>query len=535
MRYVDQHLDYGYGQFEKAIVCRSLDQMNRILQTEQILSQHFKGLSDANLSPLELAIGWPSGLQKLLEAGFSPDGALQLSMHMEDLTSTRILLAADNFPGDNVSGWPDVLYVVRSAPQEIQQVVAQALRQRRQALAKLAIEELVEDELLGLGLSNEKTLDVAALNVYQRLKEKSVEVPPNLNPTSVCYQWKGHCSVYPSLFRSDGTSPEVLDNFFENGFESVDTSDEEGRTPLLLACREYASWVRKESIVHSIDWLLDKRACPNFPGASWFPNILFYIAIAYGRSIRSDLQYHCKHFARLVRRSALLCDPLYPDGCHCYCSSTGCLPFHKFWRCGPNLFDHRDCQLITSGILSSALEKWICLCGLDEAQSELCHEEICRLEVFNRLGMAHTCCEHKELRRRTLMPEEDRKQLQEEDKELKEQLDLILQAYRCSRKKHAGDLKNSWKDLWQKLHEILPDLEPEKRCRQHCLFYIDDSDYEYSEWCVEKEMEWHNHKTKIERRRLPRKNISGSTTSLSSSSTSQTPSTWSPLSQLGIL
>lgn len=191
-------------------------------------------------------------------------------------------------------------------------------------------------------------------------------------------------------------------------------------------------------------WLLDKEACPSFSHADLFPNILFYIAIDYGRRIRrNELGRNCGHFEHLIERSASLCDPLYSDGCHCPCSSAGCLPFHKFWRCDALSGDHNCCMLTTKGTLFNALEKMLCLCGLDEAQSELCHEDICRLEVFDRLGMAHTCCKwHQNIQVRSSMPEEDPKQLQEEDIELKEQLDLILQAYKNSRKKYVGDLKD---------------------------------------------------------------------------------------------
>lgn len=247
--YADPRLDCNYGQLEKAIVCRSLDQMNCILQTEQPLSQDFEELPYTKLLPLELAVGWPSGIQKLLDVGFSANGALRLSIYMDDLISTRILLAADNFLGDSISGWIEILCGVRpSRNQEMQQVVAQALKQRRQSLAELAIIELPEDEYLGLGLLNEKTLHVAALNVYRRLKERGVNVPPELNLASACPIWKDHRSVYHSLLRYGHLSSlELLDSFFENGFESVDTSNEKGETPLLLVCANSAGGIAKKN------------------------------------------------------------------------------------------------------------------------------------------------------------------------------------------------------------------------------------------------------------------------------------------------
>lgn len=106
------------------------------------------------------------------------------------------------------------------------------------------------------------------------------------------------------------------------------------------------------------------------------------------------------------------------------------------------------------------------------------------------------------------MPEEDRNQLQEEDSELAEQLELILQAYKNSRKKYAGDLKDFWKFWSHKLDEILPELTPQQRCRQHCLSGEGYSENRYSKSYSE-EREWHYDRTKIEEEALTKMGYSG--------------------------
>ena len=96
--HTDPYLGCGYGQLEKAIAERSLDQINHILPKKQHLVEHSNRTPNGMLSPLELALGWPSGLEKLSKAGFDVLHALRLSVHMGDLASTRTLQATYNKP-----------------------------------------------------------------------------------------------------------------------------------------------------------------------------------------------------------------------------------------------------------------------------------------------------------------------------------------------------------------------------------------------------------------------------------------------------
>lgn len=498
-------LDFGYGQLEEAIACRSLSQMNHILQKKESSTQHVEETSFKRLSPVELAIGWPSGLKRLLDVGFYADVGLRLSIHMDDLRSTKVILAAENFPREKAT-WTQVLGNLSRSSRKIGQVVIQTFSRRRQALAELAIKELPDEAIFRLGLLNEKSLDAAAPEVYQELQKRSVKVPQNLNPAS-SYRSNSD-SIYHCLFGLSSSKPpgrRLLHSFYMNGFELVDTLDAQGQTPLLRACKNSTgrSWSR--GIVMSIRWLLDKGACPKFSCTDSYPNLFFYIAISYAWSLRDGPKFFSKNFKRLIRRAASLCDPLFSDGCRCYCSSAGCLPFYKFWKCDAMALKHEYCESITSSTLFDALHQWLCLCGIDGAQSELCYEEVFRLEVFDRLGMAHTCCGYQ----RSSVDEMDRPQLQKEDTELKEQLDLIIQAYRNRYKKHPGGLNDFWKGFMQELDEILPELIPQERCRHRCLLDWDYLDYKFSTEYPEKEREWHDLRIEMEERALSKGNYLG--------------------------
>ena len=499
-------LDFGYGPLEEAIAYRSRAQMNQILQKKGSRAPDFERLSNERFSPMELAIGWPSGLQSLLDEGFSADAGCRLSMYMEDLRSTELILAAESFPRD-IFTWTDVLrdlnnysqHMDEVVIQQMQEVVIQTLARRRQTLAKLAIKALPEEEVLRLGLRNEITLDAALPGVYQELKKRSVNMPQSLNPASL---YLLSDPIYVSIYTTIGFPiRRLLESLYTNGFESVDTPDEWGRTPLLLACWWRVEWAWTAQDMLSVCWLLDKGACPEFSGGDWYPNVLFYVAISYAGGIRVESRDFSGDLIHLIQRSASLCDSLCPDGCQCYCSSEGCLPVHKFWRCDALKSTHEGCGSMASDTLFKALDKWLCLCGINAAQSETCYEEIFRLEVFDRLGLAHTCCaahcDHQLddqgdgllIQTSSSMDEKDRKQLQEDDSELKAQLDLIVQGYQNRYKKHAGDLSDFWKSCTQDLDGILPELTPKERCRCRCTSFYCYKDYECFTEYAEKERE----------------------------------------------
>lgn len=460
--------------------------MNRILNKREYLSHH-SGDARKRLSPPELAIGWPSGLQRLIEVGFSVLRALCLSIHIEDLTSTKLLLTADNFPGEDLRGWADVFHEVsRSNNPEMQDLVIENLARRRRSLAELAIQHLPEEELLDLGLSHQRVLDSAALTVYGRLRERSVHVPSALVPPLLSPYGHEHLSVYQFLCRSFCLSPHphagilslrLLDSLCENGFCPLAEAAGLWKTPLLLLSEALTKTrvrghvaILMDNTLPFIHWLLDRGARPESTHGYSFPSVLFYVAIHYGWCLRNGTLPLTVPFERLCQRLTSLSNPTHPDGCYCYCSDLGCLPAHKFWKCNGVWWSHDCCEPGTRRSLSEALEQWINVCRLDEAQSQLCHRAICRLEVFDRLGMAHTCCKSVDGKLRSWIPREEREQLQAEDQELNQQLDLIMQAYESSRERYIGGVRGFWEHWWSTFDEILPEIEPEQRCRSHCTY-----------------------------------------------------------------
>ncbi|KAB5570034.1 hypothetical protein GE09DRAFT_1217485 [Coniochaeta sp. 2T2.1] len=77
-------------------------------------------------------------------------------------------------------------------------------------------------------------------------------------------------------------------------------------------------------------------------------------------------------------------------------------------------------------------------------------EDAVRLEVFQRLGMIHTCCKVT-----TGNDDEKRQQVQDEDAELNKQLELIMDAYRNYAQRHGATSEDALDGWWRILDGIL--------------------------------------------------------------------------------
>ncbi|KAK3689428.1 hypothetical protein B0T22DRAFT_440909 [Podospora appendiculata] len=109
-------------------------------------------------------------------------------------------------------------------------------------------------------------------------------------------------------------------------------------------------------------------------------------------------------------------------------------------------------------------------------------EDAVRVEVFDRLGMLHTCCkdvpdsfaEYNKIKRPCVRvpresrdiedAEDERQETKDEDTDLRRQLDMIMISFRNFARRHAGtgeELLSSW---WSVLDEILPGIHVREWC-----------------------------------------------------------------------
>lgn len=222
--------------------------MNHILQKE-FSPQCSEEPLHKRLTPVELAIGWPNGLQRLLEVGYYADFGLRLSIYIIDLGSTNIILAAEKFPRD-MNAWNPVLTDLKTSNRKIKQVVIQTFLRRRQALANFAIKELPEEAIVRLGLLNGKIIDAAAPKVYEELQMLNIHIP--LRNLAQSYISDQYFSIYHFFFDLYDSGPvpsrRLLDLFYENGSDLVDTLDPYMESPLFLACKGFIgrSWSSRQ-------------------------------------------------------------------------------------------------------------------------------------------------------------------------------------------------------------------------------------------------------------------------------------------------
>lgn len=350
--------------------------------------------------------------------------------------------------------------LVKADAMDWAQTVVKSHVRKRTELATLGRQHLslFDQKRLGLSSTEVTPLDAHAREVYDLLRKKEIQVPLALHPG-----WDG--SIYcvlgtlsneqhgiPHYWKFGNNIPVptcamVYDSFllvavaqqlFDNGFTVVDLPESSNireqlvQTPLQRATFNFCGLAGLPICL----WLLQKGASPNFPLAIYdneqdFPG--FHIRSS--RSLLERLATGCgtqpySHWSLmrlLVQYVSGLCPPMSTDSCVCYClASDGCSPQHLHVSCDAysqkcNRHEHNG----------NALVSWLESCFLTRDEKLLCFEQAVRLELFDRLGLVHTCCQT--LHNGDGPPEpEDIEEIREDDEELASQLDLLMLAYRGS-------------------------------------------------------------------------------------------------------
>ena len=234
----------------------------------------------------------------------------------------------------------------------------------------------------------------------------------------------------------------------------MDEPNKDGITPVLLVCCSGRS-------LDLISWLIEQGASAVFE-EPYFHSALAYVALNKYNSL-------WKEPPEKLRAIAAASQPERRDQCRCYCSKTGCSSLNMLFNNRNWTFGLRPDGPIPRHCRSETLERWCEILGSSQDDKQVIYLEFCRLEVFERLGMAHTCCiEHFSpwiawtfLTTRTLRSEDEVNQMQEEDEESLQHLELIMEAYRFHHATTTASLNDFWTQWWHKIDRILP--EPEER------------------------------------------------------------------------
>lgn len=506
---------------EDAVVCKDLE--------------HFDYLS--------LALGWEEGLLHLTRLGYEPTLAILDAIDHQDDSSLAILLSTDHalFAPRNITGllsaggqpqaelfgskwlFEQLFYSPGCWP-----LLAQDLRRRRDALRDLAMKFLSPEERDRVGLTADSVLDVGAAGVGALLSLKT-SIPPALD----CYRMS---PIYDMRWSWDGPDTlDRLDALLGAGFIYVEQPDENNQTQLstfsrgLFGGREQI--FDKGGCAHIIAWFLQHGASPalapyvedydsddpeDIPAQTilQYPSVLHTLAALASQDFTPHFmedeppRWTFDDGLKLCRPAleAAEVDYRVADECICFCSVRGCLPVHLVSPCGH--INTRDINMEGSNRKGETkparrvefLEQLVQVLPLSASDRELWCEEGARLEIFERLGMAHTCCagaRHgadywSDTTGPTTPSEQERRRMQDEDAELATTLEALMEQYRSLRSRWqehgscpvgtgSGAPDELWERWWRILDEILPPMTREEACRTH-LWDKSEIEYEPAEY-----------------------------------------------------
>ncbi|KAI1455783.1 hypothetical protein F4805DRAFT_434823 [Annulohypoxylon moriforme] len=420
----------GYSDLQLAVIRRSLFDLERLYVDNQFTPKR--------LSLTELAVGWPNGLRFLVDRRGEIEDALEIACMTKDQESASILIST------NLPIFKRNLLSSTSFYKPIFLMFTEELWRRREDLRMLALHHLDQKEQDKVGLSEPSTFRENTRELYRLLRRK-IEIPERLVDAMEVLV---HCST---SFHYELDHHMIA---YDVGFVNVDIPCEHNITP--LAETSEALYISRCFIepCDSIAWLLKKGACPMFHlgdcSITRWPHLLFYIARmepetiwGFIREIKNELKYE-----------------YITDQCKCFCSRGGCVPPAMLWHCTPsdlcgtlydcsNQFNHRFMNL----------QYWSEAWKLPKKEKEDCYRAMCQLELFERLGMVHTCCFGSQIIAC------DAKAIQLEDKISALQLKKLLRMYKTIRKLLFNvPIVRFWTIWWTILDQILPPLSTEEAC-----------------------------------------------------------------------
>ena len=457
-------------------------------------------------SPLCFAVGWSIGANILLNYAADPSAALHCAIVYEDEATLRILLdrgsrlnaqlprslrpLSEYIRSHDQGFWScnEFAYsafsfalwrqrVQNTTRPTIITLIVRALAASRQELMDLAkrCKSVPELKRCGWNDPSYKLLvsDTVAMALTNSLREKEIHLAPALWPSN-----------RESIYHDKWMTAIAANHLFLAGFKEVDLMDDLGRTPLLVN----AHFTRSDIVERStcLYWFLNhgpvRVVFPHLNGCSlahvlaanlgreWHPEPPMGVGFEGQRN--TDLMVKARAcLPAVLDRVFSLVTPFQADKCKCFCSSAGCLPVHALLK-RMGLKD-RDRQWPSDFWLTwkdeqQVLDLWS-QCSTSNPGKHSERTEICRLQIFNRLSMRHTCCTYivgfgSTPDNRYVSPtirtmdDSERAQFQQEDAYSKSQLDVFMDLYYELDTKYQHQPEVVWETWWTVLEEYVPSV-----------------------------------------------------------------------------
>ncbi|KAI8628988.1 hypothetical protein F5Y19DRAFT_435768 [Xylariaceae sp. FL1651] len=300
---------------------------------QDLVQRHPESLKEVNqfgMSPLHFSVYHPSCLRLILEASGlamldGSDGCGLTPLDYACLTgcrtSAQILLA---------SGCRINPRCIHDAHASCTLDLLMALKQRRDELKLLALENLSEAEAKSFGLYENTALDGHAFAVQELLRNKGVHIPPRLFHFRPCPEGD---QSFASLYHiwTGCPSTETLIKMWAVGFRDVNSFDRDGDIPLMIYC--WRGRVVRWLIEHGADYwtpFCDRNERTRIKEQV---TPAHFLLCSIGRKIQQ--QCGCNETRQWLVEKLLQVQ--VRDTCSCPCFVGGCTPFKAafdWWRYG---------------------------------------------------------------------------------------------------------------------------------------------------------------------------------------------------------
>ena len=447
-------------------------------------------------SPLCFAVGWSAGANILLNNAADPSSAVHCAIVYEDESTLRILLdrgcrlnaqIPPSFQDQGFWSCNEFAYSIFSFAlwrQRVQSttssaiitLIVQALAASRQELMDLAkrCNSVPELKRCGWNDPSKKCLvsDNVAMALANSLLEKEVRLHPALWPSN-----------RESVYHDGWLTAIAANDFFLAGFKEVDLMGDLGRTPLLINAHFTKSDIVERSTC--LYWFLNhgpvRVMFPHLNGCSLAHVLAANLGEEWHLEPPIGLRFEEKHNTDLIVK-ARACLPAVldrvfslvtssqTDNCECFCSSAGCLPVHALLKHMGIRSRQQDWPRdfwSTWKDEQKVLDLWS-QCSTTNPGKHSERSEICRLQIFDRLSMRHTCCTFiiggllNSWNNCYFSPtietidDSERAQFQQEDAYSKKQLDEFMKLYYELNTKYQHQPEVFWETWWTVLEEIVP-------------------------------------------------------------------------------
>jgi hypothetical protein len=350
---------------------------------------------------LELAIGWPIGVQMLLEFG-ADACAIYLGSAPYSVADTEdgkceaycdsikpLLEAGCNF---------DVFDIFCCRSKTVRLLLIQELAKRRRQLWELAQACLPARSLGGFCTRKDAIVDSQAFELQAQLLIRGWEIHQSLR----VHQQDESLSVY----HCKAAFPEASDELYRAGFRDIDLPDVHGLTPLMLfgstPCVRIPSGQRKN--VEMRIWLVSKGAnlARKLPrsNATVAHRISSVMVEHVFRVTCSDYITGTKTWPKFEaifseHMDTVFLAPSIQDGCVCACSLGGCTTLSVAFRKASSKVarEFRGLTLgVTLGERQRLFRKVYRLIILWTESRPGVDQAIIRFLTFEGLQLRHTCC-----------------------------------------------------------------------------------------------------------------------------------------------